>query len=497
MNCAMYLRKSRADEQSDTIEETLQRHKSTLSTFAKNNKLNITETYEEVVSGESLYARPQMLRLLQDIENEKYDAVLCMDIDRLGRGGMKDQGIILDAFKYSNTKIITPEKTYDLNDDSDEELTEFKTFISRRELKIINKRLRRGLNQTINSGAYVANPPYGYRKITVDRKPTLEIVEEEAKFVRMVFDLYVNQGMGCKVIGDTITSLGAKPRRGDVFSRNSVRKILRNNVYIGKIVWNQKSIVKKGSLDNQKTITIYNPRDKWTIVDGIHKPIIDIDLYNKAQEIMAKRSHPPSNDGTVTNPLAGLIYCKNCGRKMQRAYANTNAPYLMCLQKGCCAGAKFEYVEIAVLNILEEKLQEIKISLKNEDHTYTEMVRRAIETKNREIEELKKQKNVLYDLLEKGVYDIPIFMERSQIIEKRIKDATRSKEENEKLLYSHSRENKERLLGKIENALDAYYKTDAQTKNKLLKEIIERIDYSKLKKTAQDDFSLVVKLKDF
>ena len=89
----------------------------------------------------------------------RYDAVLCMDLDRLSRGRMKDQGIILDTFRESDTLIITPEKVYDLSDDIDEEYAELKTFMSRREFKIINKRLQRGLRQSIQAGCYVANAP--------------------------------------------------------------------------------------------------------------------------------------------------------------------------------------------------------------------------------------------------------------------------------------------------------------------------------------------------
>lgn len=123
---------------------------------------------------------------------------------------MKDQGIILDAFRDSGTLIITPEHTYNLSDDLDDEMAEFKTFMSRREYKIINKRLRRGLKQTIQDGCYVANAPYGYRKVTVDRKPTLEIYEPEAKFVRMMYDLYL-QGYGCVSIARHVNALGPNP----------------------------------------------------------------------------------------------------------------------------------------------------------------------------------------------------------------------------------------------------------------------------------------------
>ena len=270
-----------------------------------------------MVSGESLYARPEMLRLLQDVEDGRYDAVLVMDLDRLSRGRMKDQGIILDAFRDSGTLIITPEHTYNLSDDLDDEMAEFKTFMSRREYKIINKRLRRGLKQTIQDGCYVANAPYGYRKVTVDRKPTLEIYEPEAKFVRMMYDLYL-QGYGCVSIARHVNALGAKPHRSAEFTRNSVAHILRNPTFAGKIVWDQKTHIRKGAKGNPKHVTIYNPREKWTIVDGIHPAIIDQETYDKVQAIMAGRYIPSKRDGTVRSPLAGLVRAPTAGGHMQR-----------------------------------------------------------------------------------------------------------------------------------------------------------------------------------
>ena len=215
MLTAVYLRKSRAEELSDTVGETLSRHKETLLAFAKKNGLTVSEIYEEVISGESLFARPQMLRLLKGVEQNQYDAVLCMDIDRLGRGTMSDQGMILETLKAAGTRIITPRKTYDLNNDMDETYSEFESFMARQELKTIKRRLQRGLKKTISDGGYVANAPFGYEKAVIDKLPTLAVVEEEARFVRMMFDLYADKGMGCQAIADTINSYGIKPRRGD------------------------------------------------------------------------------------------------------------------------------------------------------------------------------------------------------------------------------------------------------------------------------------------
>ena len=111
-DAAAYIRKSRLEEGMDT-QEVLSKHQKALVEYAAAHQIHLIEIYPEVVSGESLYARPQMLRLLQDVEEGRYDAVLCMDLDRLSRGRMKDQGIILDTFRESDTLIITPEKVYD------------------------------------------------------------------------------------------------------------------------------------------------------------------------------------------------------------------------------------------------------------------------------------------------------------------------------------------------------------------------------------------------
>ena len=157
---AIYLRKSRADEEAVTVEDTLRRHKEILLAFAeKQPNMTIYAIYEDVVSGDSLYARPQMLKLLADAETEAFNSVLCMDIDRLGRGATSEQGIILETFKNHNIKIITPRKVYDLNNDLDEEYAEFESFMARRELKTIKRRLHNGTLKSISEGCYLVNAP--------------------------------------------------------------------------------------------------------------------------------------------------------------------------------------------------------------------------------------------------------------------------------------------------------------------------------------------------
>jgi len=414
LKTAIYLRKSRAEELTDTLEDTLKKHKETLIEFATNNNLYITDIFEEVVSGENLHSRIQMLHLLENVEQGEYDAVLCMDIDRLGRGAMSQQGIILETFKNSNTKIITPRKIYDLNNEMDEEYTEFQTFFARRELKTIKRRMQQGLHKTIKDGGYIANAPYGYQKCRIGKLPSLCIVEEEAKFVKIMFDMYVNQHCGCQSIADYINSMGASPHRGLSFNRSTIMRILKSEVYIGKIVWNQKQHKKINTINGAKSYIIYNNKEKWTITNGIHPAIIDEKLFFSAQNIIKQKSHPSCKNDTLTNNLAGLILCANCGNKMQyrKGKTDNSHSYLICPKKGCIKSTMFDLVEKALLDAIKQELCNIKIKESNNVANNSLELQDALQQVKKELAQVIVQKNKLHDLLELNVYTIDVFLDR-------------------------------------------------------------------------------------
>ncbi|GMA55474.1 hypothetical protein GCM10025857_68310 [Alicyclobacillus contaminans] len=238
---AIYLRKSRSDLEAEARGEgeTLEKHR-TLLEIAKKQQYVIRDVFEEIVSGERIVDRPQMQQLLHNVRDGQYTAVLCMDIDRLGRGNMIDQGLIQDAFKTSRTLIITPRKVYDLQNELDEEWSEFEAFMARRELKIITRRLRRGLMASAREGRFIARKaPYGYLK---DENKRLYPDPETAPIVRMIFD-WSGQGLGIVAISRLLREIGAKPpenhRGPDRWTHPTVRDILRNEAYLGKVVWNK------------------------------------------------------------------------------------------------------------------------------------------------------------------------------------------------------------------------------------------------------------------
>ena len=102
MPFCMYLRKSRADAEAEARGEgeTLARHEKALLEVSKRGHYNVTEIYREVVSGETIAARPVMQRLLSEVEQGAWEGVLVMEVERLARGDTIDQGIVAQTFKF-------------------------------------------------------------------------------------------------------------------------------------------------------------------------------------------------------------------------------------------------------------------------------------------------------------------------------------------------------------------------------------------------------------
>lgn len=497
---AIYLRKSRMDSDAETTDETLARHSDTLKKLAAKMELNVVGIYKEVVSGDGLFVRPEMCRLLQDVEQGRYSAVCCMAIDRLGRGSSKEAGIILETLQEHNVFIVTPDKVYNLHDDVDETSLEMQTFIARQELKSIKRRLRRGVEKSCEFGYHVAEPPYGYRRAYADKHPTLEIYEEEANVVRMVYDMYVNQGLGGHIIADTLNNMGYQPRKNDRFSRNTIRFFLQNPVYTGKIVWNRRRHLKKKS-PSDKHKFVANSKDKWIVSDGIHPAIISQELFDEAQKIRLARTHPPTYTGELRNPFAGLIYCKSCGTAVQRQFSKKGGNRLLCTTTGCTRSIRAEYVERNILDFLKQALSRYETTLENhsrrEHDNKAEMARTAVQGLKTKLHALSVQKSKLHDLLEQGVYSTDVFLERVRVISDKIQSAEKLLRESERKLS----ELEETLptseaVPILKELLEHYDSLSAAEKNTLLKQMISRIYYSHTDGQKRGECSLEIELKD-
>lgn len=506
----LYLRKSRADVEAEARGEgeTLARHEKILLGLAKKMKINVAKIYKEVVSGETIAARPAMQELLADVEKEVWKGVLVMEIERLARGDTMDQGLVAQTFKYSETKIITPIKTYDPNDEFDEEYFEFGLFMSRREHKTINRRLQRGRIQSAREGKFIGNvPPYGYvrRKLEKDSGFILEKHTEEAKIVALIFGWYTGQEqLGVSLIRNKLNDMKIPTRKGGDWTTSTIRNILSNPVYIGKIRQGSRPQVKK-IVDGK--ITKERPRSQNpALYDGLHEPIVDEETFDAAQQRLSKNpSLPMPTKYVVKNPLAGLIICGMCGRKLnRRPYQNGYPDTLMCVGPTCPnVSSQLSLVEERLLQVLADWLKSYKIEIKEQQNRDSgleaELIEESIKKLEKELETLKKQLDNLHDLLEQGIYSVDTFLERSKIINDKISAAEEGKKRLQGELgdVSKKEESQKIIIPKVEKVVDLYWQLPTpREKNMLLKEVLEKVIY--IKKVSgrwhakPDDFELHV-----
>lgn len=490
MAYCMYLRKSRADAEAEARGEgeTLARHEKMLMDLARRQKLNVTKVYKEIVSGETIAARPIMQQLLAEVEDGAWDGVLVVEVERLARGNTLDQGLVSQAFQYSCTKIYTPLKTYDPNNEFDSEYFEFGLFMSRREYKTINRRLQSGRLTSVNEGKYVGNkPPYGYKrkKIDGDKGYTLEIVPDQAEAVKLAYDLYVNHGMGPNLIADELDRLGYKPLSVDRWSPHTIRGLLENPVYIGKVRWGGRACAK--SMHDGK-LQVSRPRNQnATLCDGLHDAVISEDIYYAAQKIRMANSRPRCKSTQIKNPLSGLMVCGICGHNMaRRPYQNRTRDTLLCNHPHCTNVSSYLWiVEEELLKAIDKYLAAFRLQLKELPSSRADekaQLQQAIARYESELQMLDKQFDSLHDFLEQGVYTTETFLDRSAKLEARQQEAgeqiIRLKSE---LKQKEAESSPAELIPVFENILDTYWMLETpKERNELLKSGIEKVVYTKL-----------------
>ena len=501
-----YLRKSQMDRDFEnlSVEETLNRHRAILADFVKSKKLNVEVILEEVVSGESLAARPQMMKALELINTGEYAGIICMDIDRLSRGNGMDSSYIMSVLQTNNCKIITPNKTYDLLNEMDEQFADMKFMFSRYELSTIRKRLITGRDTSVKEGRFMGSTaPYGYKiiKLKGEKGNTLEVIPEEAQVVRMIFDWYTQDGLGAGQIADKLNIIHIKPRKVNEWSTEVVRKILINEHYIGKLPW-KKHLVGKKFIDGQLQKKKYVNKE-YEVHDGRHEPIISEEQFELAQQIRQdNRTRPIKINLEIVNPFGGLLHCGCCETKMKLvkpSKKNPNAkPRFKCTKsKKCGCKSHFsEEVETAIVSAMKEWLAGYIIQLEQNDNPKDDGLEVSLEMLKNRLEDLFEQQDTICDLHEKKEYSDRLFQRRNAAIEAEIDQVESDIAELEQKLSEQKEEAdiKSSIIPTSQYLLDNYDDLTPKEKNDIWKLILHKVDYVKTEKGKEFNITIYPKL---
>ena len=494
-----YLRKSRADDPLLTVEEVLSRHEAILDEWAERNigaKVPEENKYREVVSGETIADRPEMQKVLKLIESPKIKAILIVEVQRLSRGDLEDSGRLIKLLRYTNTLVITPQKVYDLRDEYDRDMFERELKRGNEFLEYTKKIMNRGRLRSISEGNFIGSiPPYGYDKIFVTegkRKcPTLAINEEQANVVRMIFDMYTHQNIGMPSICKHLDSIGATPPKGDHWSNHGLRDMLSNVHYLGKVKWNWRktvTVVEDGEIKKTRPKTEIG---EFLVYDGRHEAIITEELFNATQEKLGKNPRIRQNMG-IRNPFAGLIYCR-CGRAMSlRKYTNKDgiersSARLMCDDQTHCGTGSCTYDEMLemVKGILTQCIEDFEKRIESNSGDAMKLHEKLLKSLEKKMQDL--------DAREIAQWEAQSHPDESQRMPPHIfkmlnEKLLREKEEVKEAMCNARKSMPDPIdygekVVRFRKALEALEDPtrDAEDKNRLLKDCIERITYNREK----------------
>ena len=491
---AIYLRKSRADVEAEKLGEgeTLARHKKILTELAVRKDLYIGEIYQEIVSGETIEARPEIQRLISDCYAGKWAGILVVEVSRLSRGNQGDAQVILDCLNYANRNngvlIITPTKVYDVaHNHDDSEYLEFELFMSRREYKMIKRRMDRGREQAVVEGNYMGSyRPYGYDILKTKTARTLIPNEEESPVVKNIFKWTVKDNMTPGGIARRLTAMGVPTYTGETeWSIASIKTILTNPIYRGKVRWNDRMQVK--TMVNGQLVTSRprsNHTDRYMEFDGKHKKfaLVDEETFKAAAERFY--SDRTKANLKLYNILAGILVCKNCGKVMhyQRyVHRPTTAPRFLHPHSQLCKVKSVLESDVlnAVVHSLKLYIEDFAMKVDNLPDVNENTIESEIRALQKEIDKVEKKLSKLFDAWEDGNITDNEFVKRKTVnndkiefIKKQIdelEDSIPEKEEyEEKIMY---------LSDALDSLLDD--KLDADIKNEYLKQIISKIEFSR------------------
>ena len=487
----IYLRKSRSDDPLLSIEEVLARHEAILDEWCIKNiggKVPEANKYREVVSGETIADRPDMQTILKRIESPKIKGVIIVEVQRLSRGDLEDAGKIIKLFRFTNTLAVTPQKAYDLKDEYDRDAFERELKRGNEYLEYIKKIMGRGKEvSVVNDGNFIGSiAPYGYYKTWIKegkkKCPTLAINEEEANVVRMIFDMYVNKDMGTPNIAHALDALHIPPRRGEHWSQATIKDILSNVHYIGKVKWNWRKTVR--IVEDSEVIKTRPRKGEYHVSEGKHPAIISNELFNAAQD--KKGKNPRHKKSTpIVNPLAGLLYCK-CGRAMIMKRYNANGKtylsYACNDQVHCGTGScRVDLLINTVADILRQNIADFELHIKNDNGDSVKLHQAHINNLEKKLKDLNARELSQWE----AQSNPDPSMRMPQAIFKQLNERLqKEKAEVEEALHQayNTIPKSVNYVEKVQTFRDALNalldpEKSAKEKNRLLKDCIERIDY--------------------
>lgn len=299
---------------------------------------------DEGISGTAVERREGFLRMVADAGRGRFDFILTKEISRFSRS-------TLDSIRYTQQLLqcgvgvlFQSDGINTLAPDAELRLT-ILASIAQDEVRKTSERVRFGFRRAVEQGVVLGNSRiWGYEK----EHGRLRVQEEEARMVRLIFQLYADERLGVRAVAERLTALGYRNRKGGGLSYSTVRGILTNPKYKGCYCGG-----KSAKVDYKLSVKKRLPREQWVVYEDPEAvpPIVSPQLWERANRLLAQRgggqgASPPRTGGQTRYPYSGKLVCAlhqlPCHRKLLRASGGAREAW-MCRQyaqkgrKGCQA----------------------------------------------------------------------------------------------------------------------------------------------------------------
>lgn len=472
-NGCLYIRVS-TDDQLELSPDAQQR---LLLEYAHKNNIIISKEHIFIehggISGRKAEKRPAFQQMIATCKDKSHpiDVILVWKFSRFARN--QEESIVYKSLlKRNNVDVVSISEP--LPDGMIGSLVE-RIFEWMDEYYSINLSMEvtRGMTENAMRGNYQGSIPLGYKHTGHKQVPIIDM--ETKDIVCHAFDMY-KSGSTVTQVARFLNDAGCRSIRGGLFEARTVKYMLQNPFYIGKVRWNY----------YDRKNNNYRTKEDIIVADGKHDPIIDIDTWNTVQERLERESRHNKPRDTIANKhwLSGMITCSSCGASLGFC-TSTRCRYFQCWRyaKGLCKDTHFVTEKVAISSIISgfEAVLE-------SGHFYNINVIRKSNNQS-EQEQLKKQLRKLETRMKKikeaymdGIDTLEEYKQNKLLLQKELDSIAEKLAATSTDVEISQEEIHAKLIENIRAAL-VVMKSETSTfveKGNAIRNIVEKIEYDKV-----------------
>ena len=388
---ALYCRVSR-DDGTEKESNSITNQKRMLSKYAKTNGFKNIKVYEDDGFTGTNFNRPDMQRLLDDVEMGYVSTIIVKDMSRFGREYLQVGYYTEHYFPEKNVRFIAVNDGVDSANEEDNDFTPLRNFMNELYAKDISRKVKSAHRVKGMAGEPLSQPPYGYMKDPENKKKWI-IDPEAASVVKDVFKMCL-EGKGNETIARILQerqvlipmaywqSKGL-PRGGKIkqpnpykWCKTSIAKILSQQEYCGDVI-NFKSY----SISFKKKKRIPKPKEEWMVFKDVHEPIIDRETFEQVQKRnVSTRRRQPKPQNAIKSIFSDMLYCADCGSKLwfHTNTKNPNIHFFSCSNyvndyRGTCQTRHYVRAD-AIEEVVTYELQRLADYLKYDQEGFAELL---------------------------------------------------------------------------------------------------------------------------